>query len=77
MRLEFSGCNFNYDAYFDEMLFKRASRVMQTWHPEPNKPVWPMYSFHKEGQKGLQEKVYPRYPWNSEPIKMKLFSSET
>lgn len=37
IRLDFSGCNFNYDAYFGGMLFKRASRGTESWHPEPNK----------------------------------------
>lgn len=38
IRLDFSGCNVNYDAYFGGMLFKRASRVTEIWPPEPSKP---------------------------------------
>lgn len=44
-----------------------------------NRPESPDHDeqFPQRRSKGLEGKVHQRYPWNSEPIKMKLFSSET
>lgn len=78
IRLDVSGCNFHYDAYFGGMLFKRASGVTKIQPPEPKKAEYLAHAqFPQRRSKRAEEKVYQRYPWNSEPIKMKLSSSET